>query len=137
MNLRTLWSVTKRIGFHKVLAGFAAWFFISSFLTMLAEPGITRYGDAVWYSFVACTSIGFGDLVTTTFTGRLLTVILTIYEIVIVAMFSGVVVSYYLEVVHRKENQVITNFLDKMEHLTDLSPEELREIQDNVKKYKA
>ena len=137
MNLRTLWSVTKRIGFHKVLAGFAAWFFISSFLTMLAEPGITRYGDAVWYSFVACTSIGFGDLVTTTFTGRLLTVILTIYEIVIVAMFSGVVVSYYLEVVHRKENQVITNCLDKMEHLTDLSPEELREIQDNVKKYKA
>ena len=137
MNLRTLWSVTKRIGFHKVLAGFAAWFFISSLLTMLAEPGITRYGDAVWYSFVACTSIGFGDLVTTTFIGRLLTVILPMYEIVIVAMFSGVVVSYYLEVVHRKENAVIANFLDKMEHLTELSPEELREIQDKVRKYKA
>ena len=136
MNLRTLWSVTKRIGFHKVLAGFAAWFFISSLLTMLAEPDITRYGDAVWYSFVACTSIGFGDLVTTTFIGRLLTVILTMYEIVIVAMFSGVVVSYYLEVVHRKENAVIANFLDKMEHLTELSPEELRDIQDKVRKYK-
>ena len=127
----------KRIGFHKVLAGFAAWFFISSFLTMLAEPGITRYGDAVWYSFVACTSIGFGDLVTVTFVGRLLTVILTIYEIVIVAMFSGVVVSYYLEVVHRKENAVISNFLDKMEHLTELSQDELREIQEKVRKYKA
>ena len=137
MNLRTLWSVTKRIGFHKVLAGFAAWFFISSLLTMLAEPGITRYGDAVWYSFVACTSIGFGDLVTTTFIGRLLTVILTMYEIVIVAMFSGVVVSYYLEVVHRKENAVIANFLDKMEHLTELSQDELREIQEKVRKYKA
>jgi voltage-gated potassium channel len=136
MNLRTLWSVTKRIGFHKVLAGFAAWFFISSFLTMLAEPGITRYGDAVWYSFVACTSIGFGDLVTTTFTGRLLTVILTIYEIVIVAMFSGVVVSYYLEVVHRREQESVTMFLDKMEHLTELSPEELKQVEDKVKALK-
>ena len=136
MKLRMLWSVTKRIGFHKVLAGFAAWFFISSFLTMLAEPGITRYGDAIWYSFVACTSIGFGDIVATTFIGRLLTIILTIYEIVIVAMFAGTVVSYYLEVVHRRENEVIANFLDKMEHLTELSPEELKEIEDKIKKYK-
>ena len=136
MNLRTLWSVTKRIGFHKVLAGFAAWIFLSSFLIMLFEPGINGYGDAVWYSFVACTSIGFGDLVATTFAGRLLTILLTVYEIVIVAMFSGVVVSYYLEVVHRRENEVITNFLDKMEHLTELSREELQEIQDKIRKYK-
>ena len=137
MNLRTLWSVTKRIGFHKVLAGFAAWFFLSSFLIMLFEPGINDYGDAVWYSFVACTSIGFGDLVATTFAGRLLTILLTVYEIVIVAMFSGVVDSYYIEVVHRRENEVITNFLDKMEHLTELSREELQEIQDKIRKYKA
>ena len=84
-----------RIEFHKVLGGFAAWFFISSFLTMLAEPGITRYGDALWYSFVACTSIGFGDFTAVTFWGRLLTVLLTIYEIVIVAMFLSVVINYW------------------------------------------
>ncbi len=136
MNLRTLWSVTKRIGFHKVLAGFAAWFFLSSFLIMLFEPGINGYGDAVWYSFVACTSIGFGDLVATTFAGRLLTILLTVYEIVIVAMFSGVVVSYYLEVVHRRENEIVMDFLDRMEHLTELPPEELKEIEDKVKKYR-
>ena len=136
MNLRTLWSVTKRIGFHKVLAGFAAWFFLSSFLIMLFEPGINGYGDAVWYSFVACTSIGFGDLVATTFAGRLLTILLTVYEIVIVAMFSGVVVSYYLEVVHRRENEIVMDFLDRMKHLTELPPEELKEIEDKVKKYR-
>ena len=136
MKLRMLWSVIKRIGFHKVLAGFAAWFMLSSFLTMLAEPGITRYGDALWYSFVACTSIGFGDIVATTFAGRILTVLLTLYEIVIIAMFSGVVVSYYLEVVHRRENEIISNFLDKMENLTELSQEELQDIQDKVRRFK-
>lgn len=136
MKLRMLWSVIKRIGFHKVLAGFAAWFMLSSFITMLAEPGITRYGDALWYSFVACTSIGFGDIVATTFAGRILTVLLTLYEIVIIAMFSGVVVSYYLEVVHRRENEIISNFLDKMENLTELSQEELQDIQDKVRRFK-
>ena len=136
MKLRMLWSVIKRIGFHKVLAGFAAWFMLSSFLTMLAEPGITRCGDALWYSFVACTSIGFGDIVATTFAGRILTVLLTLYEIVIIAMFSGVVVSYYLEVVHRRENEIISNFLDKMENLTELSQEELQDIQDKVRRFK-
>ena len=135
-NLRLLWSVIRRIGFHKVLAGFAGWFFLSSFFIMLAEPGITGYGDAVWYSFVACTSIGFGDLVAVTFAGRLLTMLLTIYEIVIVAMFSGAVVSYYLEVVHRRENEVLVNFLDRMEHLTELSQDELREMQEKVKEYR-
>lgn len=132
-SIRTLWTVIKRIGFHKVLAGFAAWFFVSSFLTMLAEPGITRYGDALWYSFVACTSIGFGDFVAVTFIGRMLTVMLTIYEIVVAAMFAGTVVSYYLEVVHRRENEVLASYLDKLEHLTELSPEELQHIQDKVK----
>ena len=135
-SIRLIWSVIKRIEFHKVLGGFVAWFFVSSFLTMLAEPGITRYGDALWYSFVACTSIGFGDFTAVTFWGRLLTVILTIYEIVIVAMFAGVVVSYYLEVVHRRENEVLVNFLDKMEHLTELSKDELKEMQEKVKQYR-
>ena len=133
-RIRLLWSVIKRIGFHKVLAGFAVWFFISSLLTMIAEPGIARYGDAVWYSFVACTSIGFGDFTAVTFVGRCLTIVLTIYELVIVAMFSGVVVSYYLEVVHRREDELISNFLNKMEHLTELSPEELKEMEEKVRK---
>lgn len=39
---------------------------------------------------------------------------------VLVALFSGVVVSYYLEVVHRREKITATVFLDKMEHLTEL-----------------
>ena len=135
-SIRLIWSVIKRIEFHKVLGGFVAWFLVSSFLTMLAEPGITRYGDALWYSFVACTSIGFGDFTAVTFWGRLLTVLLTVYEIVIVAMFAGVVVSYYLEVVHRRENEVLVNFLDKMEHLTELSQDELKEIQEKVKQFR-
>lgn len=132
-KIRLLWTVIKRIGFHKVLGGFVAWFFVSSLLTMLVEPGISNFGDALWYSFVACTSIGFGDYVAVTFTGRLLTVLLTIYEIVIAAMFAGTVVSYYLEVVHRRENEELMALVDKLEHLSELSPEEMQTIEEKVR----
>lgn len=135
-NIRMLWSVIKRVKFDGILTGFLVWYVAASVIILLVEPGINRLGDALWYLFVACTSIGFGDLVAVTFVGRLLTVITTVYEIVIVAMFSGVVVSYYLEVVHRREQESVTMFLDKMEHLTELSPEELKQVEDKVKALK-
>ena len=131
-----LWKVIKRLSFDKVLYGFIGWLLIASVIIMAAEPGITNFGDALWYTFVASTSIGFGDIVTVTFAGRLITVITTIYEIVIVAMFSGVVVSYYLEIVHRREQEELMRFMDKMEHLTELSPEELKQIEDKVRALK-
>jgi len=133
---RLLWTVIRRIHFDKVLAGFAAWYVASSLLMLAVEPGIKTVGDAFWYTFVACTSIGFGDFVAVTPVGRLLTILMTIYEIVIVAMFSGSVVSYYLEIVHRREQEAVTQFMDKLEHLTELSPEELQELQDKVKSLK-
>ena len=133
-RLRLLWIVIKRTQFDKALAGFLGWFFLCALLILVAEPGIGTYRDALWYTFVACTSIGFGDLVAVSMLGRVLTVIITIYEIVLAAMFSGVVVSYYLEVVHRREQITATVFLDKMEHLSELSQEELMEIEKKVRK---
>ena len=135
-TLRLLWAVIKRVHFDKLLWGFLACFFIAALIVLLAEPGVTHYRDALWYMFVGCTSIGFGDIVATTFLGRLTTVIMTIYEILIVAVFSGVVVSLYLEVVHRRENLTATMFLDKMSRLTELNRDELKEIQEKIRKLK-
>ena len=135
-GLKLLLVVIKRMHFDKILGGFLLWFFISALIIMAAEPGIANYRDAVWYTFVACTSIGFGDLVAVTPVGRILTAITTVYEIVIAAMFSGAVVSYYLEVIHRREKLTATMFLDKMEHLSELSHEELVEIEEKIRKLK-
>ena len=128
-----LWKVIKRLNFDRVLAGWLIWFVISSAVVMIVEPGINSMGDAMWYMFVACTSIGFGDMVATTFIGRALTVIMTVLEILLVAMFSGVVVSFYLEVVRVRAQESVSMLLDKLEHLSELSPEELKQIEDKVK----
>lgn len=132
-KLKILWKVIRHLNFDKVLSGFAVWFAISAALIMMVEPGIKSYGDALWYLFVACTSIGFGDIVAVTLIGRMLTVITTVMEVLLVAMFSGVVVSFYLEIVKRSEKEELQQFMDKLEHATELSHEELKEIENKIK----
>ena len=49
---------------------------------------------------------------------------------------SGVIVSHYLEVIHRREKYTVTVFMDKLEHLSELDAGELREIEKKVRKLK-
>jgi voltage-gated potassium channel len=51
-------------------------------------------------------------------------------------MIPAIVVSYYLEVVHRREKESISVILDKLEHLPEMSKEELQAISDKIKKIK-
>ena len=136
-KLRILWKVIRHLNFDRIILGFVVLYVISSAIIMCVEPGISSLGDALWYTFVACTSIGFGDFVATTFIGRVLTVMITVLEILLVAMFSGVVVSYYLEIVRATEKESFSIFMDKMEHLTELSQEELKEIEEKVKEVRS
>ena len=62
------------------------------------EPNIDDFGDALWYSFTVVTTIGFGDSVAITRIGRVITVVLGIYGIVVVAILTSVIVNFYNEV---------------------------------------
>lgn len=134
-NLRLLWYIVKKCHFEKFLLGFVIAFFVSALIIQAVEPGISTYADALWYTFVACTSIGFGDITALTFVGRILTVFIVLYEILLVSLFSGVIVSHYLEVIHRQEQYTATVLLDKLMHLTELSRGELQDIEEKAKEF--
>lgn len=133
-NLRLFLIVVRRCHFEKFFFGFLVSFFVVAIVIRVHEPGIGTFGDALWYTFASCTTIGFGDLTAVTTLGRFLTVFLTIYQVVLVALLSGVIVSHYLEVIRRRENEAAVIFLDKLEHLTDLSYDELLEIETKAKR---
>lgn len=131
---RMFWSIVRRSSADKVIYVFIINLFVVALLITLLEPGINTYMDGLWYTFVACTTIGFGDFVAVTLLGRILTVYIALNEILLVAILPGIMVSYYLEVIHRREKESVTMFLDKLEHLPELSQEELKEISEKIKK---
>lgn len=69
-----------------------------SFILPKMEPSIDDFWDGMWYCFTVITTIGFGDMVAVTRAGRLLTVVLGIYGIVVVAILTSVIVNFYNEV---------------------------------------
>lgn len=62
------------------------------------EPKFENFGDALWYCFAVVTTIGFGDYAASTIIGRILTVILGLYGLVVVAIITSVVVNFYNEI---------------------------------------
>ena len=58
---------------------------------------ITSFPDALWYCFAVVTTIGFGDMVAKTLIGRILTVILGLYGLIVVAVITSIIVNFYNE----------------------------------------
>ena len=107
----------------------------ASAVLAVLEPGINTWGDGLWYCFVASTTIGFGDICAVTRAGRIVTVLVSAYGILMTAMVPGVVVSYYMEYLKIREKETISVFLEKLERLPELSEKELRELSERIQEF--
>lgn len=132
-KLRILHNIMRTTLLYETLIGFLLYYFLTALIIWLVEPEIGDFGDSLWFCFAACTTVGFGDVVATSTLARILTVILTLYGILVVAFIPGVIVSYVTEFHKAKSNESLTVFLDKLENLENLSKEELKEISTRVK----
>ena len=56
-----------------------------------------EYTNALWYCFAVVTTIGFGDMTATSAIGRILTVILGVYGIIVLALITSIIVNFYGE----------------------------------------
>ena len=108
---------------------------IGAVITWIFEPQVQSLWDGFWFCFVASTTIGFGDITAVTVIGRLAVIFVTLCGILTVAMVPGVVVAYYTEFLRRREEDTVSTFLEKLERLPELNPEELQEISDRVKQF--
>ena len=75
-----------------------------SLVLMRVEPNITTFPEALWYCFAIVTTIGFGDLVAVTPIGRILSVFLGIYGIVVVSVITSIAVNFYNETSGKQSN---------------------------------
>lgn len=97
LKLKVLVKIILRTYALEVLFGLLTLMVAFSLVLMLEEPTMAYFPDALWYTFAVVTTIGFGDFTATTLVGRVLTVILGIYGIVVVAVITSIIVNFYNE----------------------------------------
>ncbi len=123
----------KLIHFDLIMAIYIVVFVAFSLAIWFCDPDIKDLSDALWFTFQTVTTIGYGDLQATSVLGRILTVILAIYSIAIVAIFTGVIAGYFVEALKTKRNEEVVSFLASLEKLPEMSEEELGAIADRAK----
>jgi len=132
-KLRVLKNVLKRTGADKIILAFVVFFFAVALVLLLVEPEIDTYGEALWYCYAVFSTAGFGDIVSVTLIGRILSVLLTILTLLVVALVTGVIVAFYNDVVSMQYKASKAELLDKLEHLEDLPKEELEQISKKIR----
>ena len=132
---RMLYRGFKTAGADKIISGYLVWFFVAAIPIWIWEPHINSYADSLWFCFASATSIGYGDYAAVTVVGRIITVILSIYSIGVIAIFTAVITSFFTDLSHFRTNESARKFMDELEHLPELSKEELEDLSRRVKEF--
>lgn len=132
---RLLKKAFQTAGADKIIGGYLLWFFLSAIPIWILEPNIHSYADSLWFCFASATSIGYGDLAAVTPLGRIITVVLAVYSIGVIAIFTAVITSFFTDLARVKSQDSARAFLDDLEHLPELSKEELENLSQRVKNF--
>ena len=118
----------------KVLWAYFFYFVAVAVVIRQIEPDITTFGESVWYCFAVATTVGFGDFAAVTPLGRIVTMVLSVYSIGVVAIFTAVITSYFMDMAKARASDSARAFLDDLQHLPELSAEELQALSERAKK---
>lgn len=132
-RLKLMLKILKITNVDKLIYTYLIYIAIMSAILLKVEPNVRTYFDGIWYCAVTASTVGFGDIVVSSTIGKILSIILMIFSMLIIAIITGTLVDFYQEIQRLKYKDTITTFLNKLENLPDLSKEELVEISDNIK----
>lgn len=136
-RLRMLIEIEHQAGFGPITCVFLAVFMLCSVVVWLADPATNTLGDGMWFSFQAVSTIGFGDITAAGPAARIVTVALSIVSIFYIALITGVVVSYCNAMLKARQEGTLAHFMENLERLDDMTPEELATFSKRVKEYRA
>lgn len=75
--------------------------------------------DAVWWSVVTMTTVGYGDMVPVTFSGRVLAIFVMIYGVAFYGSVSGLLASYLIELDDGQKDDQVQKRLRAIERKLD------------------
>ena len=105
LKVKVLFKIILSTFALEVLFGLLVLMVCFSFVFVAMEPDIATFPDALWYCFAVVTTIGFGDIAAITPIGRILTVVLGLYGLVVVAVITSIVVNFYNETSGKRDQK--------------------------------
>lgn len=135
LKIRAIWPIIRAAGLVSWTVAFVVLFLIASILVAAFEPGIGGFGNAAWLMFQVVTTIGLGDYTCVSVAGRICAILLSVYSVFYLALITGAVVSYCQERMRARRNASVAQFIDRLQHLPELSHEELVELSEKVKEF--
>ena len=100
-GLRALLAVIRRENLHQLLLFIVVLVVLGGVGMMLTEE--RSFFDSLWWAIVTLTTVGFGDIAPTTFGGRIIGVVLMIFGIGVLGMFTATVAGMFVEQRLKKE----------------------------------
>lgn len=97
IRLDILADIVRKTYAGEIISGLALLMAAFSYLLELFDEAFETFWDGLWYCFAVVTTIGFGDITPTSAVGRICTVILGVYGIIVVALITSIIVNFYGE----------------------------------------
>ena len=108
-------------GFVYMLYAAGVLIILSSILISYFEN--KSFSDALWWSIVTCTTVGYGDISPVTGIGRIVAVILMIFGIGLISMLTGTITTFFSR--HSEKNDTLTDINNIIEKMDDSQRQEL------------
>ena len=136
-NTELFYLIFKQTSMGRFLLSFVIFFLAACLVMYWTDPSITSYADALWFGFMVCTTIGFGDYTVVHPVARLTAAFLGVYGIVLTGFVCGVAGSYLYEKMKQDKNESYGQMLWKLEHLDSLDEHQVAQLQNKAAAHQA
>ncbi|MBO7409591.1 MAG: two pore domain potassium channel family protein [Candidatus Methanomethylophilaceae archaeon] len=123
------------VHFDRLLLSYLIVYVIASFVVWALDPDVKGISDALWFTFQTGTTIGYGDLIVNNWFARIVTVLFSVYSMALVAVFTGILAGYFVEIIKTEAKDSAVKFLLDLERLPEMSQEELVDLSERAKRF--
>ncbi|WP_100488174.1 potassium channel family protein [Sporolactobacillus pectinivorans] len=120
-----VYAFLKERGLHKIFIALFIIILVTPIPVSMIEPHMHDYFDALWWTIVTTTTVGYSDISPVTPVGRVIAVVLMIFGIGLIGIVTSSITSILIEDSNKKDK--LTNIINDIRELSDEDKEILRQ----------